>query len=155
MIQEDKNKLPGYDYYQKILLTELLLFLKRKVDMGLNDYQIESNRANNKIYRILEFINLNYDKRLSLVDLSQSFCISSSHLSRTFKKVTGFTCIEYLNNIRMKEARSLLQESKLSVLDIATRVGFENLTHFGRIFKCTVGISPLQYRKLSRTSEKT
>ncbi|GKU78912.1 AraC family transcriptional regulator [Paenibacillus sp. L3-i20] len=153
MIQEETNKLPGYDYYQKVLLTELLLFLKRKVDMGPSYNLIESNRANQKVSRILEFINLNYDKRVTLDDLSQRFSISPSHLSRTFKEVTGFTCIEYLNNIRIKEARSLLNNSKLSVSDIALCVGFENLTHFGRIFKSTVGTSPLQYRKMSRTSE--
>ncbi|MBH5316275.1 helix-turn-helix transcriptional regulator [Paenibacillus sp. GSMTC-2017] len=153
MIQEETNKLPGYDYYQKVLLTELLLFLKRKVDMGLNLNLVESNRANKKISLILEFINHNYDKHVSLEDLSQNFSISPSHLSRTFKDVTGFTCIEYLNNIRMKEARSLLKDSKLSVSDIAVRVGFENLTHFGRIFKGTVGTTPLQYRKMSRASE--
>lgn len=152
MIQEEANQLPGYDYYQKILLMELLVFLKRKVDMGLNHSLIESNRANKKISRVLEFINSNYDKRITLDDLSQSFSISPSHLSRTFKEVTGFTCIEYLNNIRMKEARSLLKNSQLSVSEIADRVGFENLTHFGRVFKGTIGSSPLKYRKMNRGS---
>ena len=53
---------------------------------------------------------------------------------------------EYLNNVRIKEARILLEKSDMRVIDIAEAVGYSSSCHFGRVFKSVVGDSPLGYR---------
>ncbi|MFE4714198.1 helix-turn-helix domain-containing protein [Paenibacillus sp. NPDC056722] len=147
MIHEDTQKPPGYDVYRKLLLMELLIFIQRKNLSGHHEHLVQPNRTHKKISQITHFINGNFTKPLSLEYMADKFSISSSHLSRTFKDTTGFTFIEYVNNTRLKAARSLLQDSTLTVSEIAEHTGFGNLTHFGRVFKAMTGTSPLKYRK--------
>ncbi|CAH0118137.1 HTH-type transcriptional activator RhaR [Paenibacillus sp. CECT 9249] len=150
MIAEHTNQSPQSDLYLKLLLIELLIFIGRKQHSGHRGLYIESNRTHKQISRIVNYINHHYAKRLTLDDISKNFYMSPSHVSRTFKDSTGFTFIEYVNNVRVKEACTLLKDSNLTVSEIAERVGFDNLTHFGRIFKGTTGSSPLKYRKLNQ-----
>ena len=78
----------------------------------------------------------------------KAFFISQYYLSRSFKQVTGFTFIEYLNSVRIREAQRLLRETEKQVIQIAHMVGFNNISHFGRIFKAITKYTPLQYRKI-------
>jgi YesN/AraC family two-component response regulator len=89
-------------------------------------------------------------KPLTLPALSDHFYISTSHLSRLFKEVSGFTFTEYMNIVRIKEAQKLLRETNFKVADIAETVGFGNIAHFGRVFKENTNITPLQYRSLNK-----
>ena len=147
MITEQTNELSESNLYLKILLTELLIFIQRKIDSGSQQHHLSSNRFHQHIPKVVHYINHHYNQRLTLDDISKRFYLSPSHLSRTFKESTGCTLIEYVNTIRVKQACCYLKESKLSVSDIAERVGFENLTHFGRTFKSIVGLSALKFRK--------
>ncbi|MEG0502950.1 MAG: helix-turn-helix transcriptional regulator [Cellulosilyticaceae bacterium] len=81
------------------------------------------------------------------------FYISPYYLSRTFKEGTGFNMINYLNYIRVKNAKVLLDGTSRAITDISQEVGFESTTHFDRVFKEIEGISPLKYRKQKGTSE--
>jgi YesN/AraC family two-component response regulator len=84
---------------------------------------------------------------LSLQSLAEKFYVSPYYLSRFFKEVTGFTFVEYLNNVRVKEAKKLLESSSMKVNLIFKKVGFGSVTHFGRVFKSVTGYAPLHYRK--------
>ncbi|AJS58857.1 AraC family transcriptional regulator [Paenibacillus sp. IHBB 10380] len=147
MIAEQANGLSESSLYLKILLAELLIFIHRKINSGCQQHYLSSNRFHQHISQVVHYINHHYDQRLTLDDISRRFYMSPSHLSRTFKESTGFTLIEYVNNVRVKQACYFLKESKLPVSEIAERVGFENLTHFGRTFKSVVGLSALKFRK--------
>lgn len=147
MTREAKNKAFGHSLYIQALFTELLVALKRQIDLApplalelrLSSYE--------KIYDILRFINQHFHEEISLPMLAASFYISPTHLSRTFKKVTGFSFTEYLNSVRAKEAQRMLAETDQSVTQIASKAGFDSLTHFGRVFKAITGLAPLKYRK--------
>ncbi|NWL86671.1 AraC family transcriptional regulator [Paenibacillus sp. 79R4] len=145
------NSSASAELYVRLRLMELLIFIQRKCVNGQNDYFIESNRTYRQISQIINHIHENYNQRLTLEDISKKFYLSLSHLSRIFKESTGFTFIEYVNNVRMKEACTLLKNSKLTVSEISGLVGFESQTHFGRIFKSIVGIPPLKYRKMNQS----
>lgn len=148
MIHEKNHQAYGYQTYIKALLVELLILINRQKNQKAAP---ELRHASyEKIYDVLRFINQHYREDISLDLLSKSFFISPYHLSRTFKKVTGFSFIEYLNSIRTKEAQRLIRDTSQSISHIAASVGFDSLTHFGRVFKSITGLSPSQYRKKFR-----
>ncbi|WP_449602539.1 AraC family transcriptional regulator [Paenibacillus sp. Marseille-Q9583] len=151
MIQEGKKQARGYEQYQQIILVELLLYLNRKLFDSRVAPLVESNRTHKKVLDIVNYVNQHYMEPLKLCEISQKFDISSSYLCRTFKEATGFSFIEYINNIRIKEARDLLVGSSFNVTEIAGMVGFDNTSHFGRTFKLMMGISPLCFRKQFKT----
>ncbi|MCX7711083.1 MAG: AraC family transcriptional regulator [Clostridia bacterium] len=133
--------------YTKLLLAELLIFLRRHMERNVEIQHEFLNPQHKKISEMVEYINLNYSNRLTLASLSEHFYLSSFHLSRIFKKLTGFSLIEYLNHVRTQQACKLLTGTRMSITDIAEKVGFESITHFGRTFKSIVGLTPLSYRK--------
>ncbi len=89
----------------------------------------------------------NYDKKLSLEDMSDKFHISRSYLSKKFKAVTGFGFKEYIVNVRIKNACRLLLETNKSITDIAFECGFNDSNYFGDAFRHVKGVSPNKYRK--------
>ena len=99
------------------------------------------------MFEILGYINNHYFENLTLESISTRYYLSTFYFSRTFKEVTGFHFIEYLNNVRIKEAKKLLINSSRSIHEIAAAVGFNNTTHFGRVFKQITGCSPSAYEK--------
>ncbi len=152
MEREFEQRKAGYDLYLKTSLVQLLIFMNRNSSM-LEDNDIDYiNSAHKTISEITAYINMNYQKEISLASISKQFFISPYHLSRIFKKNTGFTFIEYLNGVRIKEAQNLLRRTDKSVSDIAEIVGYNSATHFGRIFKNITGTSPLLYKKLHKKS---
>lgn len=151
MISEYAKQPPGYEFYLKTLLFELLIFIYRKIDSLPTIEQMGANPINKKIFEIVDYINQQYHQPHTIQEISSKFYISPSYFCKTFRDNTGFTFTEYLNNVRIKEARLLLTGSASKVSDIAERVGFESLTHFGRIFKEITGFSPLKYRQMYRS----
>ncbi|MDQ0091534.1 AraC-like DNA-binding protein [Paenibacillus anaericanus] len=147
MIHEYSQKPPGYEFYLKMLLFELLLFIYRKMDSIPDPPLSEVNLVHKKIFEIVDYLNRHYDEQHTIQQISQKFYISPSYFCKTFKENTGFTFTEYLNNVRIKEACTLLTRGNVKVAAIAESVGFESLTHFGRIFKEITGMAPLKYRK--------
>lgn len=107
---------------------------------------VESN--NMHIKEILQYIQKNYSQNITLESLSQQFSLSSEHISRIFKKETGFNFIEYLTTIRMHEAEQLLlSDTKKSIADIAFQCGFNDSNYFSERFKQFNKVSPSQFRK--------
>lgn len=87
---------------------------------------------------------------ITLPILANHFHISRSHLSRTFKKVTGLTIVEYLNSVRISQAQKLLRNTKKSISQISSDTGFNNISHFDRTFKKITGYSPSDFRKVQQ-----
>lgn len=150
MIREIQNKAIGYEIAIQSLFMEFLVFIRRYVEENQNNTPIDPTPMHEKISEIVHYINNNYKKDLSLPLISQKFYISQYYLSRGFKQGTGFTFIEYLNSIRVREAQRLLRETDNKVIDIMGQVGFKNISHFGRVFKEITNFSPLSYRKLNK-----
>jgi len=73
--------------------------------------------------------------------------ISPYYLSHLFREELNITFLEYLTMVRMEEAKKLLKDTSLSIVAIASQVGYEDASYFSKVFKKYVGISPAQYRK--------
>ncbi|HZG78909.1 MAG TPA: response regulator [Paenibacillus sp.] len=99
------------------------------------------------IRRTLEQVNRNYGAELSLKTLATSLGVSSAYLGQLFREETGKYFNDYLTEVRMKAASSLLLETELKINEIVTRVGIPNQSYFNRIFKKLYGVSPVEYRR--------
>ena len=105
-----------------------------------------SQNIHPNIARVQKFMDANYDAPLSICRLADIACMSPYHFCRTFKKQSGDTCIEYLNKVRIKEAKQLLKSEWHPITEICYMVGFNDLTQFERIFKKLVSCCPTTYR---------
>src|SRR4029077_7307804 len=111
------------------LVTQLLLFAARmdSADVPVTDDPLSPTHR--KIAEAVKFINAHFQEKLPLSEISARFEMSPSYLSRTFKRVTGFSVVGYQNLIRIREAQSLLAHTAAKVTDIAEQVGFEQFAH--------------------------
>jgi AraC family transcriptional regulator len=73
--------------------------------------------------------------------------LSKFHFQRLFKSATGLSPSRYHINLRMNEARRLLRETKMSIVDVALEVGYTNPSHFAQLFRRETGLSPSDYRR--------
>lgn len=140
---------PDSTYYTQVLILELLILLNRFSTKNLIEEKVIHSSTHLRVFEIVRFINSNYMTSITLNSLSAQFYISTYYLSRLFKEVTGFSFSDYLNQIRLLEAKKLLRYSNFSITQLSELVGFESSTHFGRAFKKSTGITPSQYRKNS------
>lgn len=101
-----------------------------------------------------EYISNNYDQKFHLDDIAKSSCLSENHLLRTFKKMFGITPYQYLALVRVSRAKSYLEQSRYTINEIVIMVGFESVSSFIRLFKLTLKLTPLQYRKYFQKSVK-
>jgi len=100
--------------------------------------------------KIESYVAINYtDPELTVTKLCEDTGITHAKVQAILKKQFQLTFRQYLNKIKIFEAKRLLQETDRQVTDIAYRVGYKNVTHFNRIFKEMEGISPIQFRKSS------
>jgi AraC-like DNA-binding protein len=143
-----------FDIRLKALMLELFIFVLRLRETTMNRPMVPDKILHSRVSDIARFINDHYGERLTLADLSSRFYISPYYLSRIFKSATGFSFVEYITTIRIREAQKLLRETERKISIIAETVGFDDFAHFGRIFKRITGITPMQYRKLNQRRER-
>lgn len=135
--------------YIRLLLTQLLIESNRLLQQQQIPEAIESgnNAKQDEIAKIIKYINTYYYDNISLSLLSQHFHLSEQYISRLFRKVTGGTIINYLNAVRVNEAKRLLLETDMKVIEVSKTVGYSNNVHLWRVFKNLTGLSPAEYRE--------
>jgi AraC family transcriptional regulator len=99
-----------------------------------------------QLQRVLEYIEAHLSESLHLSALAQINDMSESHFSRSFKKSTNIAPHQYVLNLRVEKAKQLLQQTQLSILEIALECGFAHAGHLSRHFKRIVGTTPNQFR---------
>ncbi|MGE5626994.1 MAG: response regulator transcription factor [Solirubrobacterales bacterium] len=104
-------------------------------------------QTDNRIFNeILEYVNSNYQNNIELKDCALKFHTSSSYISRMFRKYCSTSFISYLNDIRIKSAVKLLEETDMSIKEVAFKVGYNNLNYFYKIFKKNTGATPSVFK---------
>lgn len=93
------------------------------------------------------FMEKSYRQSITVADVARHVYQSESYFSHRFKSETGVSPVQYLNRWRIQKAKELLESSSMRITDIAMQTGFQNLTHFNRIFRKFEGKSPTDYRK--------
>ena len=103
--------------------------------------------ADERICEIMEYVNHNYNKNVSLNDLASRLFLSSSYLSKYIKQQLGVNFVELLNKTRLSHASDRLVHTDESIAQIALDVGFSNMASFNRTFKDKYKTTPSAYRK--------
>lgn len=132
----------------ELAVAQYLLHLHRdfeKVPASAVFY--ETDERFKHVYEIADYLSANLDRDISLEDLSERFFLSSYYICRVFKKVTGYNIKEFVNVHRVNRAKYLLETTDRSIALIAEEVGYRSVTHFERVFKDYMNMSPLKYRK--------
>lgn len=98
-------------------------------------------------YPILLYLYHNYDRKISINELTEHFHISKSTIAKRFQENVGESFLEHLNKLRISMAATMLRDTKLPVSEIMDRVGFTDSVHFLRTFKKYIQESPTAYRE--------
>ena len=102
---------------------------------------------NDDMVKIQHYMENNYYEQINIEFLSKKFHISASQLTHNFKKLTGFSIIEYLIFCRLANAKHLLMTTDQKICDILEQCGFKDDSDFSRMFKTKVGMTPTEFRK--------
>lgn len=99
------------------------------------------------IYKAINYIKNHYTERITLEDVARHVCLSKSYFSKMFADELGCTLIAYINNMRIETSKQILLDNSISLVDVATLVGFVDQSYFTKVFKKAVGVSPRKYRE--------
>lgn len=105
---------------------------------------------NELIDTITKYIDHHFTEKLTLKFLADISHLSPYHLQRTFKKITGITPVQYIQNVRLNTAKSYLLHTDKAVVDIASTVGITNTSYFVTLFKKKTGQTPNQFRQIQQ-----
>jgi YesN/AraC family two-component response regulator len=102
------------------------------------------------VQKTVVYIDAHLSDNLTLSTLADTLSISSSYLSTLFKKETGQTLTAYINTRRIRQAKHLLETTKLQIQTVAQHCGIMDVQYFSKLFKNMVGVSPKRYRQTLR-----
>lgn len=106
-----------------------------------------AEKSNHIIEQAKEYIHKNFNKDISLDDVSRVVNISPYYFSKIFKEDTGVNFIDYVTGIRMEKAKELLINSECPMKEIGTMVGYADPNYFSRSFKKNVGVTPTEFKE--------
>lgn len=117
---------------------QLLNVENMTMDIHSNDYE--------RINRIYDYISQNYRQPVSLEEVAALSGLTRNAFCRFFKKVTGKTFVQFLNEYRITKARELMYRRRISISEVMIACGFNELSYFSRQFKRITGYTPTAYR---------
>lgn len=122
-------------------------------------YHVESALARSKtlgsetqriVRKAIAYLYEHYMESISLDDAARYVGMSKEYLARCFHQEMGVTLVTYLNRYRVKQAKAFLDEGERSLTEVALEIGFSSNTYFSRVFKQEVGMSPSEYKQISK-----
>lgn len=129
----------------KTLVSLVLLLTDKNGQVKKTDTK---EQLSDQIVKILDYIDKNFSKQISLDDIARDFYISPYYLARQFKAETGYTVNQYIQQRRLGMAEQRLAFEKTSIKEIACECGYSNLKYFYSVFKNKTGHTPNEFRNL-------
>ncbi len=135
-------------------LVRLLEILQRMADsseyqlLNAQGYSVEVEpKDHERMQAIYQYVETHFEEDLRLEEVAGRVHMTVPAFCRYFKRLTGKTFIQYANEYRLAHARRLLADESMNISEVAMASGFNNLSHFNRQFRASVGHSPTEYRK--------
>jgi len=143
------NQKQGFDSVLELLSILHDLSISRNMqtlsDATFNNAELSYNSR--RIEKAIEYMNLNFQKPITLTEVSKLANMADVSFSRFFKNRTGITFMDSLLEMRLGTASRLLIDTTQSVAEVAYNCGFNNISNFNRLFKKKKGCTPTEFRE--------
>ncbi|MBO5867933.1 MAG: helix-turn-helix transcriptional regulator [Oscillospiraceae bacterium] len=144
-VQAERERIPQNEALHAGYLYQLLFLVAYS-----NNIYVPYDYADERITKIIQYINENYSQINDIDEIAEQFFISKFYLCRFFKKKLGISLVSYLNKIKIREACQMIRNGENNLTEIALKCGFNSSSYFCKVFKVEKGISPTEYRKRHR-----
>lgn len=153
MLSEKEQNFPGKYDMMKCYLNQILLHIIRtymepdkQADSSLR-FQFTSHKRKYIVKTILDYMEENFQEKISLEAIASNMYLSSIYISKLFKEETGQSPIQHLIQIRITKSIELMKtHPDWTIKKIATECGYEDVYHFSKIFKKHTGVSPKEFK---------
>lgn len=150
----------AYDYgrkneYYKSLASCKLMELMVRISREFSEvYDHSSNSSYPEAYvkcqAVIDYLNNEYHKKIDSSEIQERFGLSYAYLNRVFKKMTGYTIINYINMVRIKKAVELIESTDICLSEVGYLVGIDDPYYFSKTFKKYMGRSPMHFRNKNK-----
>lgn len=144
-MKKKKDQIYGSEQMLRIMLENFLIHITRVEGFGKKDKIPDKNLT--AISEMIKYVDDNYLERMTIDELAFLFHTNRATLCKEFKRSTGKTLVEYVNEKRFEDAKHRLSQSDESVTRIAEDMKFDSIHYFTRFFKKMSGMTPSEYRK--------
>ena len=156
LVENQRNE-PGSRLVLKACVMKLIVYILRETHLDniqQTDKIIEFDLYDKMkiVSSIVNYINQNYWKSISLDSISQNMYLSPAYISKIFKEITGESPINYLIRTRLSKAAELLENPDLKIREISFKVGYTDVYHFSKLFKKYFNMPPTKYRLAKLTT---
>ncbi len=146
---EDLGRFTQFERYEswhqiceEFMLISKGIFERKMVGMNMQEHEL--------IKKIQNYITNHMSGDISLTKIGEVVGHNPSYLSRVYKKLTGQGLSTYINEVRLEKSKSMLEQNRLKVNDIAMELGFLSSQYFYRFFKKATNLTPQEYRDLKK-----
>ena len=147
LLQQKRDCFQAGSLFLDSMATALSSYLVSRYSAVLpSKVSLTGGLAPSTLRRCIDFIQANLSRSIRLDDLARESGMSASHLIRSFRQSTGKSPYQYVLELRTKRAKSMMQDERLGLTEIALSSGFANQHHLSRIFRKLVGMTPSRYR---------
>ena len=151
-VQEMLSKIENLSYaekekdivFEKASLWDLFHYLNKNAKRFYHEK--ESQKSTNTVQSIKRYLKENFNKNITLADISELVYLHPNYVHRIFVKKTGITPLLYLRNIRLKKASEFLLTTDYNIQEISMACGFDNPSYFIRLFRREHEMSPSEFR---------
>lgn len=150
MIIELQRRKPDYQEMLALLLRQLFISIHRQLT---TEKKIKNVYLDAEMETAMQYFNDNYNTEINVEEYAASRGMSVSWFIRNFKQYADTTPMQYIVSIRITNAQMLLETTDYNVTEIGNIVGYDNPLYFSRIFKKQKGVSPSEYRTLSKSMD--
>lgn len=133
---------------EKLKCFEVVQLFMKLLQFAERAEQICGEQIEAQIVSAIQYIKEHYRENVTVEDIAAAAHMSKYHFCRKFHEITGATAIEYLHNVRLTKVHYLLQNTKLSLGEIALETGFQSADSMSRVFRKNYGMSPRTFRSI-------
>lgn len=132
----------------KLIVSGILLeLIEMNKAQALFEDDFELNSKEKRIEEIVTYIDLNFQEKITLKDLTSRFFVSKYYLCHSFKEITGMSITEFISRKRLAESKKLLKTTGHDIRAISEMVGFNNASRFISLFREKYGVTPKTFRE--------
>ena len=147
MLNRKNVRLEYFNILSSCALSEIFIELQRHYAGTLFRKVACGAEKTERINAVLLYLHTNYMRKLTSADIEREVSYNFDYLNQLFSKYLHISIFKMLENIRMEEAKHILQTRSLSITEIAGEVGYSDETYFAKVFKKRTGYTPSEYRR--------